>query len=286
VLFDNRRPRYLPHIAHPDVLLMGLTPLRNQPWIETDNDLQRYYRHKLEQRRLHAERVYRATADSLPAQAELARMLQQHLLQDQADQFRAAAGRLHCADGAYSVALDSPEPLWTCSLWVADDLVLMQEQAGQYVLTAASLCSPSHWRLEEKFGRPMREIHDPIPGFHRELTPRIDRFFRHLRPEYPVVRFNWSLQEYDALDQRPEHAREISAATLLYYRSERQSLVRLPETGAIAFTIRVYIHPLAMLAAVPEALPTLFAAIENTAPALARYKAFDALAPALEKYRP
>lgn len=285
MLLDNHRPRYLPHIKHPEVLLMGLSPLREQPWIETDEDLPQYYRHKLQQRQRHGERAYRATAGSLPAQQELSQQLLQHLNQDQAELYRLDKGQLHCTLGELNFPLQSEETLWNCSLWIADDLVLMEQQGDQYVLTAASLCSPSHWRLEDKFNRPLREIHDPIPGFHDELTPSIDRFFRHLRPAHPVVRFNWSLQEYNALDQRPDHEVPISVDTPLYYRVERQSLLRLPQTGAIAFTIRVYLHPLEMLADIPQALPALFQAIDSTPPALARYKAFDELAPALEKYR-
>ena len=47
MIYDNARPRYLPHMAHPEVLLMGLSPLRETPWIETDTDIGRYHRHKL-----------------------------------------------------------------------------------------------------------------------------------------------------------------------------------------------------------------------------------------------
>jgi hypothetical protein len=161
----------------------------------------------------------------------------------------------------------------------------MERAEDQYLLTAASLCSPSHWYLAEKFGRPMREIHDPIPGFHPALSSKIDRFFEHLRPDHPVVRFNWAVQAGDSLSQLPHEAPDVHCDTPLFYRSERQSLVRLPQTGAIAFTIRVYLHPLAMLANAASALPALFAAIDNTPQALRAYKGFDQLAPALEQYR-
>ena len=109
------------------------------------------------------------------------------------------------------------------------------------------------------------------------------RLFNHLRPQHPVTRFNWSIQEYDALDQRPEHQPEISAETPLYYRTERQSLVRLPDTGAIAFTIRVYVHPLSTLEG--ETMAALFRAVDGMPPDLAHYKGFDRLARALQKYR-
>jgi hypothetical protein len=285
MLHDNSAPRYLPHIKHPEVLLMGLSPLAEVQWIETDNDLPRYRQHKLSQRQLLGDRVYRATPASLPAQQELAAILLEHLTTEQGDLYQLEGDQLRCHPGNFLAPLDAEEPLWNCSLWLADDLVIMEQQGGEYHLSAASLCSPSHWRLEEKFDRPLREIHDPIPGFHQELTPRIDRFFDHLKPQHPVVRFNWSVQAYDNLNQHPDHEVAIAAHTPLFYRTERQSLMRLPGTGAVAFTIRVYLHPLADLAGTPGALPALFSAIEDTSTELAHYKGFDELAEALEKYR-
>jgi len=285
MLYDNSRPRYLPHLAHPEVLQMGLSPLQEKPWIETDSDLGRYHRHKHRQRERYGERVYRADPGSTAAQRELARRLLGHLTGEQAHLYRLEEGTLTCETGGFSVAVDDTEALWCCSLWVADDLVIMEKRGSEYHLTAASLCSPSHWQLEEKFGRPMREIHDPIPGFHRKLSPSIERFFDHLRPEHPVVRYNWSLQAGGRLSQRPEETEDCPPDAALFYRTERQSLMRLPQSGAIAFTIRVYLHPLETLAGISGALPALFAALDTTPPALARYKGFDRLAPAVSRYR-
>jgi Haem-dependent oxidative N-demethylase, alpha subunit-like len=285
MIHSNRQPRYLPHLAHPEVLQMGLAPLAGANWIETDDDLAHYHRHKLSQRERLRECVYRAAPSSLPAQRELAEALLYHLCEQQGELYHLHDGVLYCAAGDFALPCETEEPLWNSSLSVADDLVLMEQHAGAYRLSAASLCSPSHWRLEEKFGRPLREIHDPIPGFHQALTPRIDRFFQHLRPEYPVVRFNWALQVGDGLSRRPEQAPQPGPGAALYYRTERQSLRRLPRSGAIAFTIRVYLHPLEMLAEMPGALAALFAAIDAMPPPLARYKGFDALTPALARYR-
>lgn len=283
MLFDNRAPRYLPHLEQPELLAMGLSPLADAPWIETDDDWLRYHRHKLHQRREFQEEAYRAQPHSLAAQRELAGMLLRHLLQEQKDLYRLGGGNLEFLPHATRLALDSDEPLWNCSLWVADDLVIMQRQGSHYCLSAASLCSPSGWRLGDRFGRPMAEIHSPIPGFQENLTPSVNRFFEHLKVERPVVRYNWSLQAGDGLDQRQPAATAVDAATPLYYRTERQSLRRLPRTGAIAFTIRVYLHPLERLP--PTALKALFRAVEDTPPALARYKGFTRLARAIARYR-
>lgn len=285
MLFDNNTPRYLPHLDHPEILQMGLAPLGSASWIETDNHIGAYHRHKLQQRQRRGDQVYRCTDGSLNAQLELADLLLAHLCTEQGQAYRTDQAQLHCLPGRFSTELQSAEPLWNCSLWLADDLVIMEKHRGEYRLTAASLCSPSHWRLEDKFDRPLREIHDPIPGFHQSLTPRIDRFFEHLKAEHPVIRTNWALQASDQLNPMESDEFPVSASTSLYYRSERQSLVRLPRSGAVAFTIRIYLHPLAQLADIPGALAALFAAIDQTPPALARYKSFDRLAPALAPWR-
>jgi hypothetical protein len=284
MLSDNRDPRYLPHLEHPEIVGMGLRPLPEACWIETDADLGRYHRHKLTQRRRFGAAVYRVTPDSLPAQSELAALLLAHLSAEQGEYYRIEGDQLCCDALGFVAPLDSSEPLWNCSLWIADDVVIMERVAGTYRLTAASLCSPSSWRLEEKFNRSLAHIHAPVPGFMAALAVRVERVFERLRPGQALTRSTWSLQAGDELAQWPQQRRAISADTALYYRAERQSLRRLPQTGAVAFTIRVYVHPLESLAAVPGALPALFRAIDDAPPALARYKGFDTLASALSKY--
>ncbi|TGD73902.1 DUF3445 domain-containing protein [Mangrovimicrobium sediminis] len=276
--------RYLPHQPNAEVLRMGLSPLVRTHWIETDAGIGDYHRHKLAQRTRLGDAVYRATPESLPAQRELAQLLRDYLCSVQARHYRLDGDTLHCTPGGFSTPADGDELLWLSSLWIADDLVIMQPQDDAYVLTAASLCSPSHWRLAEKFGKPMHEIHDPIPGFHQRLTPSIDRFFARLDPAQAYERFNWSLQVGDELLQFPDEHVRVDEDAELFYRVERQSLTRLPESGAIVFTIRVYLHPLEDLLPLEGALRTLLRAVEQTPPALANYKGFDRLAPALQRY--
>ncbi len=264
---------------------MGLSPMPTEQWIETDDDIGRYHRHKLRQRALHGEAVYRALPESVDAQRELRDLLRDFLLRDTGGVYRQRGGDMHCLPGEFATPLDSDEPLWTSSLWVADDFVLMQALRGSYRLTAASLCCPSSWSLAEKFGCSLREIHDPIPGLHRVLTPRIDRFFEHLRPQHPVVRYNWSLQAHDRLADPPGTVHRVAEDTALYYRTERQSLLRLAKSRAVVFGIRVYLHPLQQLSQFRGALAALFEAIDAMSPALARYKGLDRLATAFRKYR-
>jgi hypothetical protein len=269
MLFDSHAPRYLPHLQQPGMLAMGLSRIEASAWIETDDAIGEFYRHKAALGAENFSGVYADAGNSEAAQEELARLMESHLLRDHSNFYVREGHAIRCIPGEFCVLTDQTPKLWQTSLLVADDLVLMQPRDGVYHLTAASLCSPSHWRLAEKIGRPMREIHDPIPGIHDDLSGRIDRFFDHLRPELPVQRFNWSLQRNDGLFCPRRDARESGE---LYYRVERQTLRRLPLSAAIVFTIRVYRHPLRLLPA--SALAMLRRAIADAPADIAAYKGF------------
>lgn len=159
-----------------------------------------------------------------------------------------------------------------------EDFCLLQKQAdGQYALTAAILCFPAHWRLGEKLGRPLREIHAPVPGFAARLAGPVDRFLANLAVERPVWRANWSVVEDPALfhpharvpraDLTPEQAGEQ-----LWLRVERQTLRRLPETGAVVFTIRTLVRPLVEIAAMPGVAGAMAARLRELEPGMAGYK--------------
>ena len=272
-------PRYLPHMQQPGVLHMGLSRIAPQNWIETDDALGEYHRHKRELARRDFSAVFAESGDCVAAQGELDERLEAHLLADHGGEYWRDPAAIHSVRGGFSVADEVGPPLWRASLLVADDLLLMLPRKGAYCLAAASLCSPSHWRLAEKIGRPMHEVHDPVPGIHDDLSGRIERFFEHLRPEAPVQRFNWSLQWNDSLFCPGRTSGESGE---LFYRTERQTLTRLPDSGAIAFTIRVYRHPLRSLAAVPGALEALRGAILAAPEPLLEYKSFASFLPALE----
>ena len=130
----------------------------------------------------------------------------------------------------------------------------------------------------------MEEVHSPIPGLNNEIGEQIDRFFFRLPSDRFVERFNWSIMPHPNYLSRENW--EIAAeANELWYRAERQSLRRLPKTGAIAFTIRVHVCPLASLATVDGALESLWQAIADAPEDLQGYKGFDVLEPVIARWR-
>jgi hypothetical protein len=281
----TKTPKYLPHMQHKDAISMGMEPLDRRNWIEPDELFPRFLEHKLALKESQ-QHIFDALPSSIEAQKELAFELKRHLLDQHSHLYCAVADGLSYLPNGIDLAQTqaNTNPLWQASLWVADDLLIMQKLDDHYCLTAASLCSPSHWHLAEKIGQPMARIHDPVPTIHQNLTPQIDRFFDHLTVENPVQRFNWSLQANTQLAQFPEDKVIHAVNTPLYYRCERQTLTRLPQTNAIAFTIRVYVYPMMNLIQVPNALTQLKSAINAMPKSVARYKDIIFFAPALLKY--
>jgi hypothetical protein len=277
-------PKYLPHMQHKDVISMGMQSLDPRHWIEPDEDYPHFLEHKLRLRELQQQHIFDALPSAYAAQQELAFELKRHLLEQHSHLYCPLADGLSYLPNGIELASAKTHPLWHASLWVADDLLIMEKLDEHYCLTAASLCSPSNWHLAEKIGQPMARIHDPVPTLHEKLTPKIDRFFDHLTVGKPVQRFNWSLQANNKLAQLPENNVIHAANTPLYYRCERQTLTRLPQTNAIAFTIKVYIYPMMHLTQVPNALTQLKSAINAMPKAVAGYKDIIYFAPALLKY--
>ena len=277
-------PKYLPHMQHKDVISMGMQSLDPRHWIEPDEDYPHFLEHKLRLRELQEQHIFDALPSAYAAQQELAFELKRHLLEQHSHLYCPLADGLSYLPNGIELASAKTHPLWKASLWVADDLLIMEKLDEHYCLTAASLCSPSNWHLAEKIGQPMARIHDPVPTLHEKLTPKIDRFFDHLTVGKPVQRFNWSLQANNKLAQLPENNVIHAANTPLYYRCERQTLTRLPQTNAIAFTIKVYIYPMMHLTQVPNALTQLKSAINAMPKAVAGYKDIIYFAPALLKY--
>ncbi len=164
-------------------------------------------------------------------------------------------------------------PLDAAGRLVVDDLCVLVDRDGELRLDGASLCFPSYWRLADKLGRPITEVHGPVAHYEAELAERVDRALRSLRPERPVWRRNWSIHDDPTLFlPDPTPPRSVDPPDGLWLRSERQTLRRLPRTEAIVFTIRTQQVPLASLDQRPDIARRMATAIEAWSPELASYK--------------
>jgi hypothetical protein len=87
----------------------------------------------------------------------------------------------------------------------------------------------------------------------------LSRIFDNLQPDLPAMRLNWSIYPSGDLFWPPEKGaraeRNTFTPAINFIRVERQTLRRLPETGAIVFTIRIYNDPISRLRADPSLAP-------------------------------
>jgi dimethylamine monooxygenase subunit A len=109
-----------------------------------------------------------------------------------------------------------------------------------------------------------------------------DLLLARLRPERPVWRRNWSIVVSPELNLASRFSAELNARKAAitaenagercFYRSERQTLSRLPRSGAILFTIRTHVAALGALAADPIWAAGLLRLLRSTPPAILAYK--------------
>ena len=138
------------------------------------------------------------------------------------------------------------EALVEAALRVADDLcILIPDAEGMPRLVAAVLCSPNRWRLTEKIGGTMASIHTPVARYDIDLDSPVNAVLTRLNVEKPMWRTNWGISNHASLFQPdiPPHTPDMDIADM-WFRTEWQTLRRLPETGAILFTIRTYVEKL------------------------------------------
>ncbi len=244
---------------------IGIRPLEPGDWILGDDRLVRELALKDELIAARRDDVFRAEPGTEDAQREVFERLAAHLVEHRPEIYRRSGDAIEIVPAVRIIRLDhDAPPLLAASRLVQDDLVLMRRGEDGWRLAAASLCFPSSWSLAEKFGRPLDDIHAPVPGFGAGTRPAalIARMFDALRPEAPVRRENWSLQADDALpkprDESGRTTRAIKALrrfaddAMVFVRVERQTLTKLPVSGDILFTIRIHVDPLEALAAHPR----------------------------------
>lgn len=182
------------------------------------------------------------------------------------------------------------DPMQLSARLVQDDLAIMYERPdGQYYLLAGAILLAGFWRLEDKFGMPLSEIHESgdVPGFKEKLEKGMMNFFRRVTPEKPVLRNNYFIQVDDALAWSHSIGGEDSdgigwftaernkAIEHHFFRSERQSLRRLPRSGGVAFTIRTYFHPIVEICKEPYVPGRLASAVRSWGDDVSRYKGKD-----------
>jgi hypothetical protein len=183
-------------------------------------------------------------------------------------------------------------PLYAAARAVPDDLCLMEKRAGEWRLAALSLSAGTFFTAAEVIGKPLAGLHAPVPGFGERFLARVTRIFDALRAEQVLERRNWTVMPGDdlfvpdgaAIRARVSTIAPDDAGAALFVRVERQTLRRLPATGGLVFTIRVWRHQLAALAAEPARLAAFARAWRGATTDFRAYKRLAAYDGLVEAY--
>lgn len=277
-----KAPVHTPYDGSARLFTIGLGPLDPAHWIEPDDELERYLAEKDRLIATCRDLVFVEEPGTRDAQQEVLDLLTAYLPACHPARYSRTGEDL--VAGRRRVALCGGDaPLVTAGSLVQEDLVLMRRSDAGWRLVAGYVAFPSSWSLPEKFGRSMEEIHRPVPDFAAGTRNAvlINRMFDNLRVEQPVFRFNWSINPDGDLHYPvskahgalPGGQRVSLAAT--YARVERQTLRKLPVSGDLLFTIRIYTDPLSAIAPLPDAarIATAFAdQLEALTPPQTDYK--------------
>jgi len=272
---------YNPLDGKPERMQIGARVLDLAQWIEVDAD---YAADLAEKRRLLREaptQVLACLPQGLAGSREVLALLESHLPR----YFPALTPSVESAG-------ETLHPIAKAALKVQEDLCVMSLAQGEWVLTAAAVCFPNRWDLTSKIGRSLMGIHQPVPHYAEKIGAATDSLFHKLSAERPLWRLNWSIVDTPALHQPvpvpvPDALRLVNEhlADNLWFRRERQTLRKLPQSGDILFTIRTYVHSLAeTVRRVPDFRAQLAASMTGLDAAMVDYKGWVGIREALERW--
>jgi hypothetical protein len=291
---ERCRPFYRPYRWAAAGFELGLRPFGWERWITMEADYASNMREKRKRVAEHPDRYYRTLPSSRPAQQELRVRVAAHLLRDHPQHFvRTDTGLRALATGAEcSPADDAPEPLLQLSQVIEEDFMLLEAVDGAMCITAASNAYSSSGRLVASVGGGMESAHATVPALTSTLGRRIDRILASVHPELPAERFNWQLTPLRSIFFPHDNPHAANAAAtheilatlrsnperageLLWIRVERQTLSRLPGSGAVAFSLKTYSDPLASIESDGESVRALLALLRGYSAERLRYSEMD-----------
>jgi len=218
------RPPHLPFLNGVPGFEPGLDPIPTEQWLIPDTEADAWLRDKCLIMKMSRPEVSGGTLDGAACEELLAMIVE-------------ATGNVPHQS--------MPSALEEAASLVSDDLCILEaRRPGDWRLTAGVLCAPTYWTLPERIGLDLGGLHGPVPGGDPELASRIGRIFTGLQPGVVLERFNWTVQ---ASDKRytPDRPSVVGKTPRdLHFRVERQTLRKLPESGAVVFTIRICLDPL------------------------------------------
>ncbi|KAG0649150.1 hypothetical protein D0Z07_4474 [Hyphodiscus hymeniophilus] len=284
---------YRPFRHGPYHITMGLRNMNWDEWIELDNHYMKFHADKAARIIDRGPKCCHTDPAAFDGAVELLEEFCGYLPERYPSLYkRTSVGMDNLVTGESFNIVERPlaeDPMQMAARMVQDDLAIMfEKEDGQYYLLAGAILLAGFWKLEDKLGMPLSEIHTSgdVPGFKEKLEKGMMNFFRRVQPNGPVQRNNYFIQVDDELAWSssigPEDGEEGTVGWFTaeknkaiehhYFRSERQTLRRLPRSGGVVFTIRTYFHPITEICEEPYVPGRLASAVRSWGDDVSRYK--------------
>lgn len=302
---SNMRSPHLPFEGPPFRMILDVDKISEKDWFEIGDDNERSFQ-MIEKARLLAARhadIFMADDRALQASQSVLNLMLEHLPAFWSDHYVRTDNAIclkPCSEFKgieFSIesTLNELHPLDFAARLVQEDLAIMlppnpKEDKKGWWLAAASVAFPSRWSLREKFGKPMEEIHSPVPLYDMYLENPVDKFFDFMPSDRIFSRRNWSIHDTPELHQdgseknKGSEINSKNAGEKLWLRVERQTLRRVAETGAILFTIRIHLRKLKEISAIKGVAERLSSALKALPNEIQVYKRTREFSDALQTY--
>lgn len=136
----------------------------------------------------------------------------------------------------YPVSLKPSPTLESLVEQMQEDVVIHALAGDEDWMAYGHVSLPSGWRPEEKVGKPLRELHAPIPGMNLDTSRKlVEAMVYH----GPFERFIWSVVHEDKLNFHPDQPRADFSLSdpVLFLKIERQVTLGFPEQGGALFLL-------------------------------------------------
>lgn len=129
------------------------------------------------------------------------------------------------------------KPFAELAYHLAEDVIVHRIQNNKDWMAAGHICFPSGWWPEEKIGKPLEEIHKPVPGMRLEQSYKLAETMVYHGPFY---RYVWSIVFEDRINFHPSLSKKKFNPLVgnIYVKVETQHTIGFPEVQAALFILR------------------------------------------------
>lgn len=169
----------------------------------------------------------------------------------------------------YPNALAEPTVLSIMAMQIQEDLIIHRMDDERDWMALGHVCFPSGWEPQYKVGKPLEQIHAPIPGMRLDNSRKL---VEAMVTAGPFERFVWTVIFEDRINGHPRVKKQKfnPEAPEVFVKVERQVTVPFPEHKAALFVLRQYI-----LTEKEIDKPALVVALNGMTPEQRSYKGVD-----------